>query len=72
MKPTYTTKMKRKLANTDFPEILLCPEPAIDVDALNRKGYAGVAEYFYGVSGFVKPFIGWAGNRNNSEDVSEV
>ena len=72
MKPTYTTKMKRKLAHEDFPEILLCPEPAIDVEALNRKGYAGVAEYFYGVSGFVKPFIGWAGNRNNSEDVSEV
>ena len=70
VKPTYTYNMRRKLAPEDFPEILLCPEPSMDVGALNSKGYDGIGEYFHGLSGVWETFIGWSGNK--SEDVSEV
>ena len=49
----------------DFPEIMICPEPSHDVDALKSRGYGGAPQYFGGSRGF-----GWSGNK--SEGVKEV
>ena len=71
VKPTYSSNTKRMLVVEDFPEILLCPNPSVNVDTITVKGYAGVHEYFMGVYEF-GPYelVGWAGNI--SEDVKKV
>ena len=40
-KPTYTSVERRPLTSTDFPEIFICPEPSVDIDALQSRGYSG-------------------------------
>ena len=48
LKPTYTTISKREMKPEDFPDIMLCPEPAIDIEAATAKGYEGIDEYYMG------------------------
>ena len=73
LKPTYTSKMHRKLNVEDFPEIILCPEPSINIEAAQSRGYVGEQEYFLGIwdhwAASLEQF-GWAGN--NSEGVRKV
>ena len=73
LKPTYTSKVHRKLNVEDFPEIILCPEPSINIEAAQSRGYVGEQEYFLGIwdhwAASLEQF-GWAGN--NSEDVKKV
>ena len=33
-KPTYTSYERREISGEDFPEIMLCPEPSFDLNAL--------------------------------------
>ena len=70
VKPTYTSTSKRKLSVMDFPEIIVCPEPSVDVNVVASKGYQGVKEYFMGFEDFGMPLMGWAGNK--SENVTKV
>ena len=60
-KPTYTSHERRKISAEDFPDIIICPEPPLNLNVLNSRGYVFPIDYFHG-----KKF-GWAGNR--SEDV---
>ena len=69
LKPTYTTRTKRNWGTEDFPEIILCPEPSIDINATRSHGYQGMSEYFLGTSNKML-LIGWAGNSSN--DVNKV
>ena len=69
LRPTYTSNEKRKWTVNDFPEIILCPQPSADMDALKSRGYPGTDYYFKGIDKNSK-FIGWAGNQ--SENVLEV
>ena len=69
IKPTYTSSTKRNMRPDDTPEIILCPDSAINISVLNSKGYDGYREYFWGM-GPNNKFIGWGGN--NSEDVEKV
>ena len=71
-KPTYTSQEERNLNAKDFPEIFLCPEPAVDVDVLKSYGYSSYHEYFKGITayGVQDPKLTWAGN--NSEDITKV
>ena len=62
-KPTYTSHERRKISAEDFPDIIICPEPPLNLNVLNSRGYVFPIDYFHG-----KKF-GWAGNR--SEDVNE-
>ena len=39
IRPTYTSTSKRNIESRDFPEILLCPKPAINIDAAHTEGY---------------------------------
>ena len=72
LKPTYTSHEERQLSFDDFPEILICPEPSIDLNALRVNDYDLYQFYFGGSIGrhgssLVKS---WAGN--NSKDVQIV
>ena len=72
LKPTLTSSTKRKYKPEDFPEILLCPEPSIDIQALKSLGYTSKESYQAGFDDneFSSQFLGWTGN--NSESVEEV
>ena len=76
VKPTYTTATKRGLKPNDFPDMILCPEPAIDIEAATSRGYEGVDDYYLGFNlkhGLDQ--IGWKGNKSEkvlrvSEEIS--
>ena len=71
VKPTYTSNQKRNISAEDFPEILLCPEPAINISVANAKGYHGAIQYFFGSDSILgSKQLGWGGNK--SEDVKKV
>ena len=70
VKPTYTSNIKRNLGPEDFPEIILCPDQPIDLDAAKSRGYRGMYDYFLGRRGWDYKHIGWIGNK--SEDVKLV
>ena len=71
VKPTYTSSQKRNISAEDFPEILLCPEPAINLSVANAKGYHGAIQYFFGSDSILgSKQLGWGGNK--SEDVKKV
>ena len=40
VKPTYISNGERNMRPADFPEVLICPEPAVDINALKAKGYS--------------------------------
>ena len=55
----------------DFPEIILCPQPSFDLNAVESRGYKGQMNYFFGSNELGVKQIGWAGN-NKSEDAKKV
>ena len=67
LKPTLTYSAKRKLTAKDFPEIILCPAPSVNLLELLSKGYFGIESY---KSGIADEDIGWIGNI--SEPVQKV
>ena len=72
VKPTYTSHKKREITSEDFPDIMLCPEPAINVTAMKSEGYEGIWEYFMGLHDFgSKEFeFEWTGYK--SHDVKKA
>ena len=66
LKPTYASNEKREIRVEDFPEIMICPEPTFDVNALTSRGYKG--DYFLYFVG--SKVFGWTGNK--AEDVKKV
>ena len=70
LKPTYTSHEKRALNTDDFPEIILCPQPSIDLNALKSLGYDGPSSYFHGKqSGRSK---GWGNNPDDIKNISLI
>ena len=71
-RPTLTSRAKVGLRPEDFPVITLCPDPAINVTAMQNLGYNEILSYQAGVS--VLPLKteghGWIGK--DSESVEEV
>ena len=57
LKPTYSSEEKRDISAEDFPEVMICPDPTFDFQALLASGYGG--DYF-GYFGGSKKF-GWSG-----------
>ena len=72
VKPTYISNGERNMRPADFPEVLICPEPAVDINALKAKGYLEHRYYFKGLGQDLKSLQqpGWAGN--NSDKVQKV
>ena len=67
VKPTYTSESKRKMSAEDFPDIMFCPQPPVDVNALKSRGYFDIQSYFAGAGHNI---TGWGGKK--SEDVKQV
>ena len=49
-KPTYTSVGKRDINVEDFPEITLCPEKPINLNAANSNGYLDLDTVLTGLS----------------------
>ena len=65
VKPTYTSHEKREMSADDFPEIIMCPEPSIDLKAVKSKGYEAPDGYFKGY--FKGYFYGFQGGGAKSD-----
>ena len=71
-KPTLTSSTKRKYKKEDVPEILICPEPSIDIKALKSLGYSSKDFYYAGFGDLERGYLGWGGNESKStEEVSK-
>ena len=71
VKPTYSSSEKREISVEDIPEMMICPQPSIDLDAVRSRGYPGNEAYVRGISDRHNlEQIGWAGNK--SEGVKKV
>ena len=72
-RPTYTSTEKRKMNPEDFPEIILCPEPSIDINAVRSRGYLNTVGYFKGrYNSSDLQLISWGGNTSEGEDVKII
>ena len=73
LKPTLTSSSKRNINyKVDFPQILLCPEPSVDITALKSLGYSNIDLYVTGMEEIDNGSLGFAGNNSQSvEEVSE-
>ena len=71
LKPTLTSSSKRNIEEKfDFPQILICPEPSVDTEAMTSLGYSSIDFYVNGLEESDDGRLGWAGN--NSESIEEV
>ena len=70
LRPTYTSNGKRKISAEDFPEIIICPLPSVNLDAIESNGYGDQERYFFGIDDIKKGTnqIGWAGNKISEND----
>ena len=73
IKPTLTSMTQTRIKPETFPDILICPEEAFDIDALNELTHKLSLYYSLGVSGITKLLIGWLGNQTelNVEEVAD-
>ena len=63
-KPTVTSNSIEPLGYKNFPEILVCADPAFDQQELSRNGYVEIWRYVLGLQGPTSQFnfTGWNGN----------
>ena len=64
-KPTYTSNLIENWEPRHFPDIVLCPFPAVDLDQLMKHGYRSFNEYFKGNIDDSQDG-GWSGNSTAS------
>ena len=63
-KPTTTSREDFFFDFKDIPEVVICLEPSIDTEVLEKYGYNRVATYYKGIVD--TKFIGWNGNGTKS------
>ena len=63
-KPTTTSKQENVFDFKDIPEVVICLEPSIDTEVLEKYGYNPVTTYYKGIVD--GKFIGWNGNGTKS------
>ena len=67
LKPTFTFQASRMLNSEDFPDMIFCPKPSVNINALISHGYQGKDYYNWGVDSFWfdgEKQIGWIGNKS--------
>ena len=62
IKPTNTYEEGKELERSDLPEVVICPDPAIDIDNLRKHGYEKTYSYYRGSADGIK-LIGWNGGE---------
>ena len=62
-KPTTTSREEKELEITDLPEVVVCLDPGLNYESLEKNGYHGTY-----VSGEVEGhFVGWNGGENQNK-----
>ena len=65
-KPTFTSRRPTKIYPETFPDILICPEQASDLDLLQKFGYRHGRHYGLGrLSDDTLLVTGWLGNQTD-------
>ena len=62
IKPTNTYEEEKEVERSDLPEVVICPDPAIDTDNLRKHGYEKTYSYYRGSADGIK-LIGWNGGE---------
>ena len=69
-RPTFTSDSLTDMKPSDFPDILICPDQAFQVEELERLGYQ--FSYYYSI-GQASHGWGWRGQANQTElNVSQI
>ena len=79
-RPVFVTEtMITKLKDREFPIIMkICITPGLNSEELSNVGYAGIEDYFNGISNYSNydgksnTSIGWAGHLKNGSKIGEV
>ena len=73
-KPTLTSVTQTSISTEQFPDVLICPEQAFELNLLNKLGYTRSLYYGLGQADDSK-LIGWLGNQtefNITEIVNQI
>ena len=62
LRPTNTYQEEKQLDRSDLPEVVVCPDPAFDLDDLRKHGYEKTYSYYRGSADGTK-FLGWNGGE---------
>ena len=63
-KPTLSSVSKSQLKPHNIPDIILCPVPGFDQNAIDRLGYD--SSYYYSM-GRLGGYTGWFGNQTETQ-----
>ena len=69
IKPTLTSRTQTKMYPDIFPDVLICPEQAFDLDSLLKLGYE--QRYYYAHGYLPGNNLTWLGNQTNM-NIKEV
>ena len=64
-KPTTTSKQEKELDNADLPEVVVCLDPGLNYESLEKNGYYG--SYVSGQLVFGGKFVGWNGGEHGNK-----
>ena len=69
-RPTYSSNNQEKIKPENFPDMLICPFPAFDLEKLAHYGYRSTYHFKIGQLLDGSDFVGW--NGNSSSPVEKV
>ena len=64
-KPTTSAKEGKELEITDLPEVVVCLDPGLNYESLEKNGYYG--SYVSGQLVFGGKFVGWNGGEHGNK-----
>ena len=70
-RPTSVSTEEGSLGSDDFPELVICSEPGLDLKAVDKYGY--LRDTYYRGSHDGRKFVGWNGVKNEkpAKDILE-
>ena len=71
-KPTLTTVVKTEMTPEHFPEVLVCPDPPIDLSLVLPRGYQDGYHYQLGITGNDTNYQAYLWSGNRSENVEKI
>ena len=64
-RPTYSSNTQEKIKPENFPDFLICPIPAFDLDKLAQYGYSSTYHFRIGQLFQDSDFVTWTGNSSS-------
>ena len=65
IKPTLSSVSKSQLKPLNYPDIIICPVPGFDQNAIARLGYE--SSYYYSMGKLGDGWFGWFGNETETQ-----